>query len=155
MSQFVPKAKLKIHNPRDIKTLEDAQAEVAELHKTLGSWKREITSDFLNASRTNQGASNITVVVGSSSGGGSGGGGITGALPIAGSYAVPTVADTSVVFSTAIGTSYALFVFYQDGTGQFNMVNVAQTDQTSTGFTIRAIDMPGVGTYYYAAIPYR
>lgn len=154
MSQFVPKAKLKIHNPRDIKTLEDAQAEVAELHKTLGSWKREITSDFLNASRTNQGASNITVVVGSSSGGGSGGG-IIGALPVAGSYSVPAIADTSVVFSTAIGTSYALFVFYQDGNGLFNMVNVAQTDQSSTGFTTRAIDMPGTGTYYYAAIPYR
>lgn len=156
MNRFVPKAKLDLHEKREIKTLDDAKKELAAMHDTLKTWQNQITGDFKRVSQAQQNKSgNVTINVGGASGGSSGGGGstTTGILPVAGFFTLVGLADTTIVYLRSISVSYVLAVYYMDSSGQFASVPVVQADQTANGFTLRAINEPGLGTYFYSVIP--
>ena len=71
----------------------------------------------------------------------------------AGVQAVGSVADTPIVFpGSAMSTSYVLTAYFLDSSGQFANLPVVQADQTATGFTVRAADLPSVGMIFYIAV---
>lgn len=111
---------------------------------------RSKATKVIGSLQTGTVTNNTTVIASSGSGGGSS---ATTSTAKAGIHSIVSVADQFVSFTGDPLAAYVLSAYFLDSSGQFANIPVVQADWTSTGFTLRAVNIPGVGMLFYMAIP--